>query len=293
VVKINKGVKSGQFIRKIGSDIAAGQVVMQKGEQISAAEIGLLATVGVTSVPVYTPPKVAILSTGDELVEPEEIPKLGQVRDSNRSMLIAALKLLGFIQVVVDLGIGSDNKDNLQATILKVLSDVDVLITSGGVSMGEFDLLKPILESIGKVHFGRILMKPGKPCTFATVLVQGKKRFVFGLPGNPVSSMVTFQLMVVPALRKLTGFSSPYLPQIQVKTANPLTLDPERPEFHRATSRWSSEHCCFIAETTGAQTSSRLLSMKTANTLLLLPQKNGTLPVGSLVVAYVIAPLST
>jgi len=207
-------------------------------------------------------------------------------------MLIAGLKSLGFIQTVIDLGIGADKKEVLQSTILKALVEVDVLISSGGVSMGELDLLKPILEGIGKIHIGRILMKPGKPCTFATVHVQGKKKFVFGLPGNPVSSMVTLQIMAVPALRKLAGFTNPYLPQIQVKIANPLKLDPERPEYHRATTKWCSEQSCFIAETTGIQASSRLLSMKSANTLLLLPQQNGSLPVGTLVVAYVIGPLA-
>jgi len=159
--------------------------------------------------------------------------------------------------------------------------------------MGEFDLLKPILEKAGKIHFGRILMKPGKPCTFATVEIEGKKKYVFGLPGNPVSSMVTFQILVIPALKKLAGFNQPELTKIKVKTANVLKLDPERPEFHRATTKWNNDQCCFIAETTGMQESSRLLSMKSANTLLLLPQQEGSLPVGSIVDAYLIGPITT
>jgi len=120
-----------------------------------------------------------------------------------------------------------------------------------------------------------------------------KKKFVFGLPGNPVSSMVTFQVLALPGLRQMAGFRNPHLPKIQVKIANELRLDPERPEYHRATTTWDNKQLCLVAETTGIQASSRLLSMKTANTLLLLPQQSGTLPVGTLVEAYLIAPLTT
>uniref|UniRef100_A0A6B2L594 MoaB/Mog domain-containing protein n=1 Tax=Arcella intermedia TaxID=1963864 RepID=A0A6B2L594_9EUKA len=290
-IRINKAARPGQFVRRVGSDIASGMVLLSPGDVLGPSEVGLLATAGAVEVVVYCPPVVAVLSTGDELVEPGETPKYGQIRDSNRSMLIAALKGLGFVEKVVDLGIGVDNREALQETILKALQEADVLITSGGVSMGEFDLLKPILEATGKIHFGRILMKPGKPFTFATLEVKERKRMVFGLPGNPVSSIVTFQILVVPALRRMSGWKEPQHPIITVKTANPLKLDPERPEYHRATTTWNNKESCFLAETTGIQESSRLLSMKSANTLLLLPQQAGTLPVGSFVQAYLIGPI--
>jgi len=259
---------------------------------VGYAEIGLLATVGKTEVSICRPPIVGILSTGDELVEPNQVPSMGQIRDSNRSMLNAAAMSLGFLKEIRDYGIGVDNWEELESTVLKALSEVDILITSGGVSMGQLDLLKPILEKNGKIHFGRILMKPGKPCTFATIEIKGQKKYVFGLPGNPVSSIVTFQLLVVPALKKFAGFSNPHLPKIKVKTGNALKLDPERPEYHRATTIWNNDQNCFIAQTTGIQESSRLLSMKSANTLLLLPQQEGTLPIGTMVDAYLIGPLN-
>ena len=170
-----------------------------------------------------------------------------------------------------------------------------MLITSGGVSMGDLDLLKPILENEGQVHFGRILMKPGKPLTFATVHVDGRKRLVFALPGNPVSSLVTFYLFAVPALRKLAGWPNPYLQRVQAHLSQPLPLDAERPEYHRATLRWDPgvNNGCggFWARSTGSQSSSRLLSMRSANALLELPQRAGVLEQGSMVTALIIGDM--
>jgi len=163
------------------------------------------------------------------------------------------------------------------------LHKTDVLITTGGVSMGDLDLIQPILLKLGKVHFGRVLMKPGKPLTFATVEVDGRTKLVFGLPGNPVSTIVTFFLVCLPSLRKLAGFSNPYLPEVQAKTTEPLELDPERPEYHRCVLKWKDGG--FVAESTGKQTSSRLLSMRSANGLLKLPQSSGSLPSGTTVTA--------
>jgi gephyrin len=168
----------------------------------------------------------------------------------------------------------------------------DVLVTSGGVSMGDLDFVKPLLERIGTVHFGRLRMKPGKPCTFATVAMDGQKRLVFGLPGNPVSSLVTFYLLGVPAIRRLSGWPDPTLRRVQAFLGQPLALDPARPEYHRATLRWerglNGGNGGFLALSTGNQASSRLISMRTANALLLLPQAEGTLAGGSTVTALLI-----
>lgn len=205
-------------------------------------------------------------------------------------MLIAAIKSLG--ANVVDLGIAGDTAESLESHLVSGLSQADIVLTSGGVSMGELDLIQPLLQSRGTIHFGRVLMKPGKPLTFATIEHDGRKRLVFGLPGNPVSSIVTFFLSAAICIRKMFGFANPQLPHVQARTKSELKLDPERPEYHRANLSWDSSQNCFVAASTGAQASSRLLSMCSANALLLLPQQAGRLPAGTVVPAIVIGPLT-
>lgn len=173
------------------------------------------------------------------------------------------------------------------------LAEADILLSTGGVSMGDLDLMKSLLEQTGTVHFGRLRMKPGKPCTFATADVDGRRRLIFGLPGNPVSSLVTFYLLVVPAIRKLAGWPDPMLRRVQAVLAQPLVLDAFRPEYHRATLRWDATlHRGvggYLASSTGRQASSRLLSMRTANALLELPQGEGELAAGTVVTALAIS----
>ena len=286
-VRIGRQVRTGDDIRKIGADIRQGEAVLPAGVQLGAAEIGLLATVGAAHVQVHPRPRVAILSTGDELVEPTEAIGAGQIRDSNRAMLYSAVIAAG--GVPLDLGIASDTATTLQTKIEQGLASADVLLTSGGVSMGDLDLIKPILEGAGTVHFGRIRMKPGKPLTFATVIVAGQKKLVFGLPGNPVSSLVTYYLFVVPALRQLAGWADPHLQRVGAYLAQPLPLDAYRPEYHRATLTWDNTlnngQGGYRATSTGSQASSRLLSMRSANALLELPQAAGVLPAGAVVSA--------
>eukprot|EP00850_Spirogloea_muscicola_P010666 SM000063S20056 [mRNA] locus=s63:504577:509104:- [translate_table: standard] len=303
-VRIVKGAKEGEDIRQVGSDIQQGLLVLQAGDHISAAERGLLAAVGVAKVKVNCKPTVAVLSTGDELQDPAVNKPLGrgQIRDSNRAMLLAAAAQQGCR--ILDLGIASDTSDDLYRKFQEAVAEgADVLLTSGGVSMGDRDLVKPLLEARGQVHFGRVMMKPGKPLTFATVTLEpdhprvGKSKplLVFGLPGNPVSSLVCFHLVAVPALRKLAGWADPELRRVQARLSWPAKLDPERPEYHRASLRWEADdgtgHSGFIAESTGRQISSRLLSMRSANCLLEFPRASGTLPAGTLVPALIISDL--
>lgn len=289
LVRIGVQVKPGDDVRPVGVDVAADELILAAGERLGAAEIGLLATAGVVDVPIHARPRVAVLSTGDELVDPHQPLGPGQIRDSNRATLIAAIRANG--GEPIDLGIGGDSQAELEARVNYGLQDADVLLTSGGVSMGDRDLIKPILAHAGTVHFGRVRMKPGKPITFATAEVGGKRCLIFGLPGNPVSSLATFYLFGVPALRKMAGWRNPLLRRVHARIAQPLRLDAYRPEYHRATLHWDENAHCFIAESTGSQASSRLLSMRTANALLELPQQEGTLPAGTMVPALLIGEL--
>lgn len=293
LVRIRSGVKVGADVRPIGVDVAPGEQVLAAGERLGAAEIGLLATVGAAQVRVYPRPRVAILSTGDELVETGQTLGLGQIYDSNSAMLQAAVRMAGGLPL--DLGIAQDSQAHLTTSVQRGLQEADILLTSGGVSMGDLDLIKPLLEHAGTVHFGRIRMKPGKPLTFATALMNGRRKLIFGLPGNPVSSLVTFYLMAVPAIRKLAGWPEPRLRRVQAHLAQALPLDAYRPEYHRATLRWVNElnngNGGFLATSTGSQSSSRLLSARTANALLELPEAEGELPAGAVVSALLIGEI--
>ena len=290
MVHIRQSVAPGADVRPVGFDVMAGEALLPAGTRLGAAEVGLLATAGLAEVAIVPPPRVALLSTGDELVDVGATPAAGQILDSNRAMLAAAVAAAG--GTVIDLGIARDDQAQLAAGIQRGLQEADMLLTTGGVSMGELDFVKPLLEQAGSVHFGRLRMKPGKPCTFATVAVGGRRRLLFGLPGNPVSSLVTFYLLALPALRRLAGWPDPALPRVQAHLAQPLPLDPARPEYHRATVRWdrlrNDGRGGFVAQSTGNQASSRLLSMRSANALLELPAGEGVLPAGAVVDALLI-----
>ncbi|GAC1508891.1 MAG: molybdopterin molybdotransferase MoeA [Candidatus Dormibacteraceae bacterium] len=189
-------LKAGQNFHPPGADLRAGERVLMAGSQLGAAELGLAAALGFPRLPVRRRPRVALMSTGDELVEVGEKPGRGQIVDSNRWALLAALREAG--AEVRSLGIGPDEPEPLRRLVVNVLAESDVIVTSGGVSVGTHDLIKPLLESLGTVHVGRVKLKPGKPFTFAT-LPNGQ--LAFGLPGFPVSSLVTFEVFVRPALR--------------------------------------------------------------------------------------------
>ncbi|GMH32502.1 hypothetical protein BSKO_00336 [Bryopsis sp. KO-2023] len=290
-VNIKTVVKKGEDIRPVGCDIETGMSVVSVGDRIGIAEVGLLATVGATTVKVHPQPKVMVLSNGDEIVEAgTQKLEFGKIRDSNRPMLIAAVKEAG--GDVIDMGIAGDSEGSLESKFKKALdTGADVIITSGGVSMGAKDLIKPLLESLGKVHFGKVKMKPGKPLTFATIDHNGRQVLVFALPGNPVSSYACFKLVVLPALNKFMGCATPLPRRVDVELAADTNLDPQRPEYARATVRWKSGGG-FVAESAaGSQRSSRLLSARSANVLLELPQEEGVLSAGSTVTALVIDDL--
>ncbi|KAM7442762.1 hypothetical protein ABFA07_008402 [Porites harrisoni] len=275
-IKILTCPKPGQDIRPIGFDVNKGQQVLSAYDKLGPAELGLMASLGLTDIEVFQKPKVAVLSTGNEVVSPGQVTKAGQIRDSNKIALKSMINSHGF--EFIDLGIAADTPQDLESKLSAGLELADVVVSSGGVSMGEKDFLKPVLEDLigATIHFGRVFMKPGKPTTFATVTVGGKKKLIFSLPGNPVSAMVTFNLFVLPALNKLTGSQSPELTKIKAKLLQPVSLD-ARPEYHRVVLSWKSGDLVPSATSTGSQCSSRLLSMRTSNALLVLPPRSDEL----------------
>lgn len=287
------GVRAGENVREVGSDVRRGTVILKKGDQVSSVggEMGLLAAVGVGEVRVYRRPVVGVLSTGDEIVEHDREGGLrrGEVRDTNRPTLVAAARGCGF--EVVDLGIVRDTGGKLEEVLRGAMREVDLVITTGGVSMGELDLLKPTIERAlgGTIHFGRVAMKPGKPTTFATVPVKNNEgervsKVIFSLPGNPASALVTFHLFVLPALHQMSGVQPPGLPKVTVVLDHDMALDKARPEYHRAVVSVTKDGT-LSAVSTGGQRSSKVGSLKGANALLCMPSGPEPLPKGSKVEA--------
>ncbi|XP_014000473.1 gephyrin isoform X15 [Salmo salar] len=271
-VRILVQARPGQDIRPIGHDIKRGECVLSKGTHMGPSEIGLLATVGVTEVEVQKFPVVAVMSTGNELLNPEDDLHPGKIRDSNRSTLLATIQEHGY--PTINLGIVGDNPDDLLNALNEGISRADVIITSGGVSMGEKDYLKQVLDIDlhAQIHFGRVFMKPGLPTTFATLDMDGARKLIFALPGNPVSAVVTCNLFVIPALRKMQGILDPRPTIIKARLSCDVKLDP-RPEYHRCILTWHHQEPLPWAQSTGNQVSSRLMSMRSANGLLMLPPK--------------------
>ncbi|KAH0552906.1 hypothetical protein GP486_006892 [Trichoglossum hirsutum] len=290
-------IKPGENVREVGSDIQAGTIVLRKGDEITAVggELGLLASVGKSEVVVYKRPIVGVLSTGDEIVPHDKSGelRLGEVRDCNRPTVMAALEGWGF--EVVDLGIARDTPGTLEETLRAALLRVDVIVTTGGVSMGELDLLKPTIERGlgGTIHFGRVNMKPGKPTTFATIphkdSLTGNRtsKLIFALPGNPASAIVTLHLFVLPALRRAASIDPAALPRVRVVLDHDISPDPQRPEYHRALATFHADGLLH-ASSTGGQRSSRVGSLKAANALLCLPSSPHLCAKGSMVDALLI-----
>ncbi|HEU4323387.1 MAG TPA: gephyrin-like molybdotransferase Glp [Roseiflexaceae bacterium] len=283
VLRIQRAPQPGEAVHTVGQDIGRGTLVLPRGALIGSAEIGLLATLGRTRVQVARRPRVAVLATGDEVFEPDALPEAGGIRDSNRYALLAAVREAG--GQAISLGIARDDEAVQRAAILEGVEQADVLLTSGGVSMGTRDLIKPLLAELGTVHFGRVAYKPGKPTTFATL----RGRLVFGLPGYPVSSLVSFEVFVRPALRLMQGDARPERPRVRVALAQPITPSPDRPECQRVTVAWQDGR--LVARSTGAQGSSRMLSLLGANGLLLVPPGAETYPAGAELEAILTGPL--
>ncbi|KAI9500022.1 MoeA, N-terminal and linker domain-containing protein [Coemansia spiralis] len=334
-------VEPGQHVRSIGHDLQKGTTVLHAGDAITTVggEIGTLAISGNRLFSMYVLPKIAVMSTGDEVIDVlgEDASKAGSgplldalsygaIRDSNRPALIAALSALGC--PVNDLGVVKDDPDLISESISKALETCEGVITTGGVSMGEKDWLKPVVDQRlgGQILFGRVAMKPSKPTTFATIPQtknstenngQQKQKFVFALPGNPVSALVAFHMFVAPAIRLLSGHAlniakgvvsgwdnteemlSVLRPSVKAAFEGPeITLDRVRPEYVRGMLAWSQKYNKWTAKLMDQkQQSSRMASMQSANILISLPcgsDAKRTVRHGELVTAIVIAtPLFT
>ena len=275
------GFPAGRNFHRPGDDLREGELVVRRGEPLGAAELGLAASLGLPRLRVHRRPRAALMSTGDELVEVGRTPGPGQVVDSNRWALLAALREAG--AAVTQLGVAPDRPEPLRALVVDALREHDVLVTSGGVSVGTHDLIKPLLESLGEVHLGRVRIKPGKPFTFAT-LQEG--RLAFGLPGFPVSSLVTFEAFVRPALRRMQGFAALQRPTLRARLGFEARASGDRTEYHRVTlAREGGE---LVARSTGSQSSSRLMSLAGAHALVRVPPGQRGIAAGTVVDAIVL-----
>jgi len=285
----------GAYVRSTGSDIAEGQLVLQRGHIIDSGAIGILIALGIVTGRVACVPKVAVLSTGDELVSGASSAEAGlsgaQVFDCNRPMLLTAVNEAG--AAGFDAGILPDAATGTLELLRDIInSDCDVIITSGGVSRGVADYVKPSLEKLGKLHFGEVHLKPGKPTVFATAVAEsGRTRLIFGLPGNPVSAYATFNVLVRPALRALLGCKDLEYPKVAVRTTVDITPDSVRPEYVRGILSADANTGGFWAEpTTKQQRSANIASVAHANCLILVPPGARVLARGSHLSALQLGP---
>lgn len=272
---IQAGHKAGEHVRHAGEDIAMHDIVIPCGKRIGPADIGVLASVGVVQFEVVRRPRVAIFSTGDELCPPGEPLTTGGLYDSNSYSICALLDQLRVTPI--QHGIVPDQRDALRETFLRAAA-ADVILSTGGVSVGEADFVRDALGAVGEIHFWRVNMKPGRPFSFGHI---GKIWF-FGLPGNPVSAMATFIQFVQPALRKLMGEQQIHRLQLKVPCISALKKAPGRAEFQRGILETDATGNTVV-RSTGAQGSAMLSSMSKANCFIVLSAESGDVAAGAMV----------
>jgi molybdopterin molybdotransferase len=275
-VLIFKECKPGENIRYAGEDIKKGDKVIEKGKKIFPGDTGVMASISKSEVLVKRPPTVGILTTGNELVEIGEELKEGKVRDSNSYALASQVKEVG--AYFSRFGIVKDEKSELKKSILKALSDCDILLITGGVSVGDYDYVKEILNEIGaEFVFWRVNQRPGKPLAFLTY----KDKFIFGLPGNPVSVMVCFEIYVRPLIKKIMGDKKIFRNSILAKAANDFEHKEGRTDFVRVVLESIDNQYYF--KSTGMQGSGILTSMSDADGLAVFPESIGEVKKDTLV----------
>ena len=262
-----------QHVRKAGSEVEVGVKLLSKGQQINPRNIGVIASLGIRTVSVYKRLTIAIFSTGDELVQPGGELQAGQIYDSNRFSVIAVCKRLGY--EIIDFGLIEDNYDKIKTVMLEASEKSDVLLTSGGVSVGDADFVKPIVEEIGKINLWKVAIKPGKPIAVGAI----NKCLFFGLPGNPVSAMVTLNLLVQPAMQKLSGRDIISPEYITAVSDSVLIKKPGRRDYQRGIS-YKDNTGQWRVKTTGIQGSAKLTSMADANCFIVLDERSSGITVG-------------
>jgi len=275
-VTIMSGVAPGTNVRAAGGDVAAGRRVFSRGTELTPPHLGVLATLGVAFPRVYRRPRIGLLSTGDEVTPPEaERLEPGWIRDANRPLLTGLLAEVG--AEVHDYGILRDDEKLLRSALLRASEECDGIITSGGVSMGEYDLVKQVLSEIGGVEFWKVAMKPAKPFAFGSI--SGTP--LFGLPGNPVSVLVAFEQFARPAIRRMMGAEKVFRPRIQGVMGERVTTDPEKTVFLRV--QLSSGQIAPVAHLSGAQASNVLSAAAAADAFAVIPAGVETVDVGEAV----------
>ncbi|MBD3669972.1 MAG: molybdopterin molybdotransferase MoeA [Gammaproteobacteria bacterium] len=275
-VTVDARHQPGQNVRQVGEDLSVGQIVLHSGRRIIPADLGLLASLGVAEVRVMRRPRVAFFSTGDELRSIGQPLASGQIYDSNRYTLFGMLTELGV--EIMDMGVIPDDREQIEQAFRYAAENADAFITTGGVSVGEADYVKETLDRLGKVDFWKIAMKPGRPLAFGEV----KGAYFFGLPGNPVSSMVTFYQFVLPALKRLMGQTDVEPVRIPVRCASSLKKRAGRMEYQRGILE-TSEDGSMVVRSTGHQGSHILSSMSEANCFIVLPLENDGVKPGDVV----------
>jgi molybdopterin molybdotransferase len=283
-VTIHGEQKAGQNVRMAGEDIQLGDAVLPEGHRITPADMGLIASLGIAEVIIKRRLRVAFFSTGDELRSIGQALEAGQIYDSNRYTLYGMLKRLD--ADVLDMGVIPDEKTALKSALQQAAGEADVVITSGGVSVGDADYVKEMLAELGEVNFWKIAMKPGRPLAFGKI----NNALFFGLPGNPVSVMVTFYQFVQPALKKLAGENEQPLPLMQVETESKIRKRPGRFEFQRGIL-FEDEDGKLKVRTTGQQGSGILRSMSVANCFILLDEQCNGIEPGTIVTVQPFAGL--
>lgn len=273
---VKKPAKAGSNIRKAGEDIAEGNTVLKTGNKIKPQDIGLLASLGIVEVPVYRRLKVAVFSTGDELKLPGESLGHGNIYDSNRFVVKAMLSRMNID--ILDFGKIPDDMDQLRETFLEADQKADAVITSGGVSVGDADYTKDILDDLGETGFWKLAIKPGKPFAFGVL----PNSYFFGLPGNPVSATVTFQQLAAPALRHMMNQPLPEPTELRLTSQTDLKKHPGRRDFQRGILV-KNEQGELEVTSTGNQGSGILSSMSMANCYMVIPEETGNIEAGDTV----------
>ncbi|MFD2164909.1 gephyrin-like molybdotransferase Glp [Thalassotalea euphylliae] len=273
LVTLQQAVREGQHVRRCGEDIKSEQAIYQPGHKFTAADIGALASLGISEVTVQRALKVALIATGDELKSPGQELTDGDIYESNRYFLKALLEQFG--ADVLDFGIIPDVPEQIEQAFQDANEQADVLITSGGVSVGEADFTKDVLEKLGDIGFWKIAMKPGKPFAFGRL----SKAMFFGLPGNPVSALVTFYQLVLPNLYAMLGTSMPPRVKLNAIAGDILRKSPGRTDFQRGVYG-IDESGQLVVKSTGAQGSGILTSIAKANCFVILEKERGRVEVG-------------